>query len=393
MLELGQWVSAAFAGKILADLGAEVIKVEPPGGDRLRSYGPFPDNQPDSEHSGLFLYLHTNKKGVTLDLDREQGKQILASMVSNVDIVIHDMPINYLASRGLSYDSLGASNQSLIMLEMSPFGQTGPYANYKGFEVNAAALGGVVMQLGLPDHPPLNPPLLLGHYQAGLTGAMALMVALTSRDFLGLGQRIDLSESDSWATFHTGNGVVQWLFGDRRAMRHGRRVAGGPYPNTILGCKDGEIRLQAMTKREWRRIIDMMGNPSWAEDERFQDRLKMNELYADELDDLIEDWLSKRTKEELFQEFYEFGVPFTPVNTTADFLNHPHLEAREFFVEVEHSRAGRMRQPGPPYKFTKTPCKTKRPAPLLGEHNETVYEALAGMSEDQICALKSLGVI
>ena len=312
VVEIGGWVAAAFAGKILADLGAEVVTVEPPGGSALRRYGPFPGGQPDPDTSGLHLYLGTNKMSATLDLEQDQPRSRLRHLTAGADIVIHDTPRAETERLGITYDALRAGNEDLIALELSPFGQTGPYAGYKGFEINAAALGGVIMQLGLPGHPPLNPPLFIGHYQTGLTGALAAMVALTSRDRVGVGQRIDLAESDSWATFHTGNGVVQWLFGDRRTMRHGRRVAGGPYPNTILACKDGEIRLQAMTKREWRRIIDMMGSPAWADDPRFQDRLKMNELYADELDGLIADWLSTQTKDELFQKFYDFGVPFTP---------------------------------------------------------------------------------
>lgn len=374
VVEIGGWVSAAFAGKILADLGAEVVTVEPPGGSALRRYGPFPGGQPDPDTSGLHLYLGTNKMSATLDLEHNEARSRLRRLTAGADIVIHDTPRAEAERLGITYEALRAGNEDLIALELSPFGQAGPYAGYKGFEINAAALGGVIMQLGLPGHPPLNPPLFIGHYQAGLTGALAAMVALTSRDRVGVGQRIDLAEADSWATFHTGNGVVQWLFGDRRTMRHGRRVAGGPYPNTILACKDGEIRLQAMTKREWRRIIDMMGSPAWADDPRFQDRLKMNEMYADELDGLIAAWLSTQTKDELFQKFYDFGVPFTPVNTAADFLDHPHLKARRFFVEVEHREAGSLRQPGPPYKFTKTPCRIRRPAPLLGEHDGNAFD-------------------
>ena len=375
VVEIGGWVSAAFAGKILADLGAEVVVVEPSGGGALRRYGPFPGGKPDPEKSGLHLYLSTNKMSATLDLERDEARPLLQRLTAGADVIVHDAPRAEAERLGITYEALRAGNDGLIALEMSPFGQTGPYAGYKGFEINAAALGGVMMQLGLPGRPPLNPPLFIGHYQAGLTGAMAVMIALTSRGPLGGGQRIDLAESDSWATFHTGNGVVQWLFGDRRAMRHGRRVAGGPYPNTILACKDGEIRLQAMTKREWRRIIDMMGNPAWADDPRFQDRLKMNELYADELDGLIADWLSGQTKDELFRKFYDFSVPFTPVNTAADFLHHPHLAAREYFIEVEHPKAGTLRQPGPPYKLAKTPCRIRRPAPLLGEHNDHAFDA------------------
>ena len=131
---------------------------------------------------------------------------------------------------GLSYERLKAGDGRLIVLALSPYGATGPYSRFKGHEINCASLGGVVMSLGLPGRPPLNPPQLIGHLQAGFTGAMASMIVLTVRDFTGIGQHIDLAESDSWAAFHTGMGLVQWMFGDRRTMRHGRRVLGGPLP-------------------------------------------------------------------------------------------------------------------------------------------------------------------
>ena len=375
VVEIGGWVSAAFAGKILADLGAEVVVVEPSGGGALRRYGPFPGGKPDPEKSGLHLYLSTNKMSATLDLERDEARPLLRRLTAGADVIVHDAPRAEAERLGITYEALRAGNDGLIALEMSPFGQTGPYAGYKGFEINAAALGGVMMQLGLPGRPPLNPPLFIGHYQAGLTGAMAVMIALTSRGPLGGGQRIDLAESDSWATFHTGNGVVQWLFGDRRAMRHGRRVAGGPYPNTILACKDGEIRLQAMTKREWRRIIDMMGNPAWADDPRFQDRLKMNELYADELDGLIADWLSGQTKDELFRKFYDFSVPFTPVNTAPTSSTIPTWRRASTSSKSNTPRPGRCGSQGRPTSSPRRPCRIRRPAPLLGEHNDHAFDA------------------
>ena len=394
VIEIGDMVSSAFATKLLADLGAEVLKVERPGvGDNSRHYGPFPGDEPDPEKSGLFLYLNMNKLGITLDPYAASGKRVLKDLVRVSDILVQNYPPPVAEDMGLCYEQLEHAKPSLIMLSISPYGETGPYRDYKGYEINTASLGGVVMQLGLPGRPPLNPPQFLGHYQAAVTGAMALMMAVVIRDITGIGQHIDLAEADSWATFHTGTGIVQWLFGLRTTMRHGRRVRGGPYPNTILPCKDGDVRLQAMTKREWNRILEMMGNPGWASDPRFQDRLKMNELYADELDAHIGSWLKERTKSELSQIFYEHGVPFTPVNNVADFVNDPHLEARGFFVEVEHPQAGVLKYPGKPYHFSGTPWMVRRPAPLLGQHNMEVYGGLLDYDRQQLVQLRQSGVI
>ena len=291
---------------------------------------------------------------------------------------------------GLCYEELKNANPSLIMLSMSPYGHTGPYRDHSGYEINRASLGGVVMHLGLPGRAPLNPPQFLGHCQVAATGAMAAMIALVTRDLAGTSQHIDLAEADSWATFHTGTGVVQWLFGNRRTMRHGRRVQGGPYPNAILPCKDGEIRLQAMTRREWDRILEMMGNPEWGRDHRFQDRLKINAHYADEVDGYIGSWLGERTKQELS---YEYGVPFTPVNDVADFVHDPHLEARGFFVEVEHPRVGVLKYPGKPYHLSRTPWAVRRPAPLLGQHNKEIYAGLLGYDDTELERLRRAEVI
>ena len=394
VIEFGNMVSAAYATKLLADLGAEVIKAEPPEtGDESRLHGPFPRDEADPEKSGLYLYLNMNKLGITLDLRSSAGIRTLNDLVRCSDILVHNHPPAVAEELGLCYGQLRQANPSLIMLSISPYGHTGPYRDYKGYDINTASLGGVVMQLGLPGHAPLNPPQLLGHYQVAVTGALATMIATVTREVTGSGQHIDLAEADSWATFHTGVALVQWLFGYRTTMRHGRRVLGGPYPNTILPCKDGEIRLQAMTRREWDRIVDMMGNPEWASDPRFQDRVKMNELYADELDGLIAPWLKERTKSELYQLFYEYGVPFTPVNTVADFVHDPHLRERGFFVDVEHPRAGTLTYPGKPYQFSETPWMVHRPAPLLGQHNGDIYCGLLGYEPRQLNQLRQARVV
>ena len=393
VLECGTLVSSAYTGKLLADLGADVIKVEEAGsGDEARDYGPFPGDVPDPERSGLFLYLNANKFGITLNLRSETGRSILADLAASAEVLLHDHPPPEAAELGLRYEALRCRNAGLVMLSISPFGATGPYTTYRGYEINAAALGGVVLSVGEASREPLYPAQLLGQFESGVAGAVGVLMACTAREQTGQGQHIDLSESDTWATMQMGIGVVQWMFGQRRTLRQGRRTSGGPYPHTMLPCKDGDFRIIAMTKREWTRFLSTMGDPDWGSDPRFQDRIKMNELHADELDDLIGSWLIERTKQELFETCYDEGLPFTPVKNFADVLSDPHLKSRGYFVEVEHRSAPVAEYPGRTYELSETPWQMRRPAPLLGEHNVEVYCNRLGMSRDDLVNLGRAGV-
>ena len=378
----------------MADLGADVVKIEEAGvGDEARRVGPFPGDVPHPERSGLFLYLNSNKRGITLNLETETGQAILHELIGSADVLVNNFPLSVSKELGLQYEILQEVNERLIMLSLTPFGQTGPYSSFKGYEINAASLGGVVLQIGKQGEEPIYPAQFLGQYQSGVAGATGVMVALTARDRTGQGQHIDLAEADVWATFHTGMGVVAWLFGERRTLREGRRSRGGPYPHTILPCKDGDIRLIAMTKREWVRFLGAMGNPEWGNDPRFQDRIKMNELYADELDALITPWLMERTKQELFELFYEHSVPFTPIKNIEDMVNDPHLAASNFFVDIDHPETGVTKYPGPPYRLSATPLQIGRPAPLLGQHNEEIYCERLDYTNDDLARLRQASVI
>ena len=398
VLECGDLVNAPYAAKILGELGAEVVKIEPPArGDRSRAVGPFPGDRPDPETSGLYLALNANKRGVTLDLHTPAGRSLFDRLVASTDILVENVAVGEAEALGLAPERLGAINPALIHLSITPFGHSGPYAGYRGYELNACALSGVVLGLGEEDREPLPLPDFLGDFFTGAVGALGCLLVVAERamrpDGGGEGEWIDLSSAEAWATFQTGLDVVTWLFGTRRRMRHGRRQQGGPYPNTILPCKDGEFRLIAMTKREWRRFVDAMDDPDWARDPRFQDRIKMNQEHADELDGRVQPWLQARTKAELFDICYRHAVPFTPVKDFRDVVEDPHLAAREFFAETEHPRAGALRLPGAPYHLSRTPAAVRRPAPLLGQHNQAVYGDQLGLDPGELVALRQAGVV
>ncbi|MSQ42263.1 MAG: CoA transferase [Dehalococcoidia bacterium] len=398
VVEYGDLVTAPYASKVLADLGATVLKIEAPrSGDRSRVVGPFPGDLPDPERSGLFIYLNAKKRGVTLDLGCSTGRAIFARLIADADVLIENVAPPDAARLGLAHEQVRRLNDHLIHLSITPFGHTGPYSAHKGYGLNVAAMSGVVLANGAPERAPLPLPDFLEDFFTGVVGALSCMLALAGTegdaDGAGTGEWIDLSGANAWMTFQTGMNVVSWVFNGRRTRRQGRHSRGGGYPYAILPCKDGYVRLIAMQRIEWTRFVQLMGTPEWSSDERFQDRLKMNELYADELNALIDPWLTARTKAELQQLFYTGRVPFTAVKDFRDVLEDPQLRARNFFVDARQPGMAPMWMPGPPYHLATEVLGPWRPAPTLGEHNDEVFGGQLTINRDDMVALEQAGVI
>lgn len=387
VVELGESTASAYAGKLLADLGADVIKVERPGtGDPTRSDGPFRDGEHDPDASGRYLHLNTNKRSLTLDVEQDDGLRLLVDLCAGADVVIRtDQPVRDGRDR-LGFEALSARNPDLIMALITPFGMTGPYRDWHGYDSNTGALGGINYYLGEFGRPLLVPPLSLGEYQAGLAAVVAIMAGLVSETG---GQLIDIAEADCWAMIQTGLSVVDYIFGGRLFERQGTGRTGGPYPYALLHCKDGLVRIITIQRREWLRFLAVMGNPAWADDPRFQDRTKMTELYADELDALIEDWMKDKTKEEIFQLCREGGVPCAPTYTIDEVVNHPELG--KWFVEVDQPGLGPVVQAGFPYDLSESPATIERGAPRLGEHSASIL-ATIGVDENELASLRGAAV-
>ena len=232
-----------------------------------------------------------------------------------------------------------------------------------------------------------------GGYQAGVSAAIGVMTALLACRKTGEGQYIDISEVEVLATLHMAQNILTFLYRGITGIRRG--VHGGYflYPCSILPCKDGYVSLIAPQKEQWERFLDLMGNPSWAEDPRYQDRRAMNEQYPDEADELIIPWLKSYTKEEIFQLAQKNRIPIAPVYDIGELVDHPNLEQRNFFTEIDHPRAGRLRYPEGPCIFSETNWNTKRYAPLLGQDNEEILCERLGYSRGELSILKSEGVI
>lgn len=385
--------NGAYCTKLLADLGADVIKIERPEGDPMRGAPPFVDDVPHLEKGLYFLYRNTNKRGITLNLGTTEGKIIFKKLVKRSDILVENSPPGYIASLGLDYSVLREINSGLIMASITEFGQTGPYKDRKGSNIVDFAMSGVMITSGFPGKVPCMLPGTPAYDAASLLAAIVILVALYSRGTTGQGQYIDTSVHESSRL-----GLYPWIVPNYSyAMTPGEtpreietRVGASVYP--VYPCKDGYVRVIALTPWQWKALVRVLGNPEvllLSEWEDFLYRMgNAEDLYA-----LMLEFTTKYTMTELFEAGHREGVPIIPIYDIAGFVDSPQTKAREFFIEVDHPVVGNALYPGPPYKWTETPPSIRRPAPCLGEHNEEVYCEELGFSKVELMALKRAGVV
>lgn len=371
-----------------------MIKVEDPGcGDKARNHGPFPDDIPHAEKSGLFLSLNTGKKGITLNLSTDTGKDIFRKLIESSDVLVENNECGLMEDMGLDYKRLSSINPRLIMVSITPFGQSGPYNNYKAHHINACASGGEAVGIGHPDRKPLTMPLSLGGYQSGVCAATAILAALIGREKTQKGQYIDISEVEVWATLHVGTSALTYIYRGVTGIRRGIHAGYFRYPCTLLPCKDGYISMNAPQAEQWSRFLGLMGNPKWAENPRYRDRRAMEEQYPDEVDALLIPWLKQYTKQEILELCQKNRIPFAPVYNIGEVLDQPQLKQLDFFVDLEHPQAGRLKYTKGPCTFHKTDWQWESSAPLLGEHNEQIYTQLLGYSKQDLENMRRSGII
>jgi len=391
VIECGNFISAPYMGKLFADFGAEVIKVEEPSGDSARKQGPFPGDTPHPEKSGLFLDLNINKLGVTLNLHDAKGQGLLQSLCAQADILIHNYSPKEMANLGLDFEKLHRTNSGLIQTTISYFGCTGPYSHYNAYELTAANAGGwAFISPGASDYPELPPLKAFGHqadFQGGVHAAVATLGAYYHKCLTGEGQHVDVSIQECIAAILEMN-FMHYTYGEKETSRLGRRSI---YPWCMLDCKDGKIFVVNVEEDQWQRMVELMGNPEWASLEIFQDRVTRG-LNYDALFPFLQEWAAEWRVADLYKAGQERRICFAPVNTMADLFASEHLKAREFFTQVSHQVAGTLTYPGAPFKPSEGGWEVHRPAPTLGQHNAEVYEKL-GLSQSEIDELKKQGVI
>ena len=390
VLDLSEYISGPYCTKMLAAFGAEVIKIEKPGeGDSSRRMGPFPGDRPHPEKSGLFLYLNTGKKGITLNLRTKSGVKIFKELLKDADALVENFSPGVMRELGLDYETLRAINPRLVMTSITHFGQSGPYRGYKAAPIVDYALGGHLYITGEADREPLCGPGSLPEYLGGLYGFFGLMAALYSREETGLGQWVDVSIMECMAGSHQFT-LTRYTYAGDVKRRTGNRYE-SDYPITIYPCRDGYVALSTSTQTQHELLHALIGRPELTDDPRFrtpEDRIQN----ADAFDEIVLPWLKERTKEELFHTCSEWRVPCAPVAGPQELLYDPHFKDRGFWNEMEHPEAGKLTYPGAPFKMSETPWQMGR-APLLGEHNEEIYRERLGYSRGDLVRLRQAGVI
>jgi crotonobetainyl-CoA:carnitine CoA-transferase CaiB-like acyl-CoA transferase len=389
VLEFGREVAAPFCGKLLADYGATVIKIEPPGaGDPARQLGPFPDSGPDREQSALYLYLNTNKQSVTLDVEQAAGLELALELVRKADILIENHSPLEMCKWGLGYGAAKITNPRLVYVSLSAFGQDGPWSQWKATNLTSLASGGQMHLTGDADREPLKAGGQQADYQLGLNGFSAALVGLWDALETGEGQWIDVSAQEAMAsTLEISLNMYSYTGRDLSAQRRGNLASAlmGIYP-----CADGYLGLHAMP-RNVPPLMRVMEREDLLEDERFATpaaRLQHN----DELMAEVFAWAVDKPKHEVYQRAGSMRGPIAFVHDMADLFTSPQLAARGFMQEVEHPVAGRLTYPGAPFQMSGSPARVGR-APLLGEHTSEVLRGLLGLSDSDLRALSGQGVI
>lgn len=393
VIELGQQVSAPYCARLFADYGAQVIKVEPPVGDVVRRWGPFPGDTPHPEKSGLFHFLNTNKQGVTLDVARDSGRELFLRLLAEADVLIENNLPSAMREQGFDYASLETVNPQLVMISITPYGQTGPYSEWKGCDLNAFHLSGASHRYcGRPGEAPLEHGTFSADFYGAAAAAAWGLAATVGRDRVGGGQQVDVSCAEAIAATFVGG---QNIGGYAQDGRFGSRTGVGmplAAPATILPCKDGHVWMLALEPGQWKGLVAAMGNPEWAQLEMFEDMFARGQN-ADVIYPMVQDWTMEHGKFEIMELCQKAGVPVTAVFTVKEAAEHPHLQARGYLVEIEHPELGRVRTLGAPFVLPDSPGGPREPAPLLGQHNESIYGEWLGLSAEEQAQLRSDGVL
>jgi crotonobetainyl-CoA:carnitine CoA-transferase CaiB-like acyl-CoA transferase len=394
VIEVGSYITAPYCSKLMADLGAEVTKIEDPaiGGDPARQYGPFPGDVPHPEKSGLFLWLNTNKRGVTLNLRSRLGRQIFGKLLSSAEVLVHNVSPSEQGTLGFEYDDLHRLHPTLVVTAITAFGRGGLYRAHRAQEINCQAAGGLCVATGEPHREPLMMPLSMGAYQAGASAAGASLVATLLARQSGEGRFVDISEVEVLANNHVGTHLLNYIYRGVGGIRRGHHGGYFYYPCACLPCKDGHVCLLAPQSTQWIKFVEIMGTPEWSKEPRYRNRRKMAEEYAEEVDALLLPWLRERTKEEIFSLAMTHHLPFAPEKTLDEVAGDPQLADRKFYYLLSHPEAGTLSYPGAAYEIDGS-SRESHGAPLLGEHNTQIYGDGLGYSKREQERLREFGVI
>ena len=386
VLELGQVIAGPFCGQLLGDLGADVVKVEPPGvGDVLRQWGQAVDD-PDSL---WWRVTGRNKRSITVDLRRPQGQDLARRLAARADVLVENFRPGTLERWGLGFQELSEQNPGLVLVRISGYGQDGPYAERAGYGAIGEAMGGLRALTGYPDRAPTRVGLSIGDSLTGMAGALGALAALNARQRTGRGQVVDAALFESVLAV-TESLVPEWQVAGLRRERTGATLP-GIAPSNVYPVRDGQVIIAANQDSVFRRLTEVMGRPELADDPRYADHRARGER-AEELDALVGAWTADQTGAELLSRLHEGGVPGGLVYEPADMLADPHFAARESIVSVPDEAFGEVAMPAVVPRLSETPGRVRWAGPRLGAHTEQVLTEL-GLTPDEVRRLREDGVV
>ena len=383
-----------YCGKLLADVGADVIKVEPPGGDAMRRTGPFVAGADAPENSLHWRHYNTNKRSITLGLASDAGRQLLQRLAGNADVLLESFQPGYLDSQGLGYEGLSDGNPGLVYASLTPFGQTGPYRDYKGSDLVGFAMGGYMYATGWPDTPPNKLWGLQAFHTTSNRAFIGILIALYHRLATGQGQHVDVSMQEA-VTTTTEHVNTTYNYTGENAIRCGFRH-GGQFVATWQ-CRDGFVSITTNTQKAWddlRAWMDQDGMAGDLMDEKYGDRFILRGEHGEHIEELVEAWTLTHTRQEITEWGQANHHPWGPVTTAGELLDIEQLWARGFYQEVTDRESGiKMVYPGAPYKLSESGWQLTTTAPQAGQHNRQVYCQELRLSDEEFEALIASGVI
>ena len=406
VLDVTQVMAGPYCAMLLCDMGADVIKVEPPGVQGTREVGPFLDDEAGPERSLYFWHYNTSKRGITLDITKPEGQEVFRKLAATAGLVLESFPAGYLPSLGLGYDSLSAENPGLIMCSVTPFGQDGPWRDYQTSDLLHLAAGGQMASSGydvedVPDAPPIAPGGGNAWHIASHYSYIAIMGALYHRDFTGEGQYIDVSVHEA-CSLTTEGAIAIYLSTGEVVRRHtGRHASADMSPGIQHATNDGGYINTTrsgsnLTPARVKILATWMDGYGLAQDlleEKYQDPAVVEES-GQHFADVLKNFFANMPLVEAYEGGQELNFPWGAVRTMGEIVGDPHLEDREFFVSVEHPELGReFTYPGPAAIYNASPWRISRRAPLIGEHNDEILGGELGFSKSDLEALKKLDAI
>jgi|SaaInl7_200m_RNA_FD_contig_41_1003973_length_3885_multi_9_in_0_out_0_2 benzylsuccinate CoA-transferase BbsE subunit len=405
-------VKGHLCGKVLGDYGADVIKIEPSGGDTARNIGPFYQNVADPEKSLSWFSSNTSKRGITLNIETPAGKDLFLRLVKSADIVVESFPPGYLDNLGLSYSDLRAVKSDIIMTSITPFGQEGPYAHYQATDLVGVSMGGLARLLGDLGRPPVRmscDPQAYMH--AGLHGAVGSMMAYYHREMTGEGQHVDVSMQaavllaiqhapELWELMKVNVVGTGQFFISVRPQPHGLLSS-----RMIMPCEDGYVACTFGGGASMGQVVSSKALVDWANEEGMALELKdydftqwdgatITQEEQDHIYGTVGEFLKTKTKAELYEEAVKRSIMLAPCNNIEDITKNVQLEARDFWEQVEHPELGEtITYPGAPVKMAQTPWRIGCRAPLIGEHNQEIYVDELRLTMEEVGILQANGVI